>query len=151
MIRQTHQTTPKKLAPASRFTRTRAADFTSLCIRNVSAFNLTIAESQQSRSLDCPWSTGRESRAKNILPICVLRQDNRRAEGRHRTDRRASSSSSQLPKSRQIELGLLFNFGHYPKLQYERIVKTQLNRNLMRRFTSKVLASFSVFGGQFCG
>jgi GxxExxY protein len=28
-------------------------------------------------------------------------------------------------KAARFELGLLVNFGHYPKLQYERIVKTQ--------------------------
>ena len=29
-------------------------------------------------------------------------------------------------KASGFELGVLVNFGHYPKLQYERIVKTQL-------------------------
>jgi hypothetical protein len=29
-------------------------------------------------------------------------------------------------KAGGFELGLLVNFGHYPKLQYERIVKTQV-------------------------
>src|SRR6476661_8964693 len=28
-------------------------------------------------------------------------------------------------KAARFELGLLVNFGHYPKLQYERVVKTQ--------------------------
>ena len=31
-------------------------------------------------------------------------------------------------KAARFELGLLVNFGHYPKLQYERIVKTRSKR-----------------------
>jgi len=29
-------------------------------------------------------------------------------------------------KASKFELGLLINFGHYPKLQYERIAKTHM-------------------------
>ena len=100
--------------------------FTSPCIRNVSALNLSIAESQQSRSLDCPWSTGRILSQKYLADfVCYDKIIVELKAVTELTDEHRAQVLNYL-KAGRFELGLLVNFGHYPKLLYERIVKTQL-------------------------
>jgi len=43
------------------------------------------------------------------------------------------------------KLGLLVNFGHYPRLEYERLLPRDMNEQI---FVSKIFASSSVFRGQ---
>ena len=114
------------LALASKFTKTRAAAFTSLCIRNVLALNSSIAAFQQSRSQHCPWSIEAESLVKNISLILVC-YDKIIIELKaviELTDEHRAQVLNYL-KVGSFELGLLVNFGHYPKFQYERIAKTR--------------------------
>src|SRR6266576_782344 len=111
------------LVPASKFTKIRAAAFTSLCTRNVSALNSSIAVFQQSRSRDYPWNIEAEFSARNISPIL------------------------SAMKAGRFKLGLLVNFGHYPKLQYERIATTRSKPEFDEPISFEVFASFGVFGG----
>ena len=54
----------------------------------------------------------------------LLRENYCRTESRFRINRRASCATLKLSATGS-ELGLLVNFGHYPKLEYKRIAKTQ--------------------------
>jgi len=83
MIRQTHQTMPKKLAHDFIFKdecyaivgacfevyKDKGCGFTNPCIRNVSALNSSIAAYPQSPNQDCRSSIERGFSAKNISLI----------------------------------------------------------------------------------
>ena len=113
------------LVPASKFTKTRAADFTSLSTKSVSALNSTIAAFQprkrsgsleyRRRILNQKYFPDFVCYDKIIVELKALTE---------LTDEHRAQVLNYL-KAGRFELGLLVNFGHYPKLQYERIAKTR--------------------------
>ena len=118
------------LGPASKFTKTRAAAFTSLCIRNVLALNSSIAASQQSRSPDCPLNIEAEFSTKYFADfVCYDKIIVELKALTGLTDEHRAQVLNYL-KAGRFELGLLVNFDHYPKLQYERIAKTRFKPEL---------------------
>jgi hypothetical protein len=55
----------------------------------------------------------------------LLWQNYPRIESRFSISRRAPRAVVELSARSGFELGFLVNFSHYPKLEYERIAKTQ--------------------------
>ena len=114
------------LAPASKFTKTRAAAFTSLCIRNVLALNWNIAAFPQSRSRDYRWEYRGRILSQTYFPdfVCYGKIIVELKALTQLSDEHRAQVLNYL-KAGSFELGLLVNFGHYPKLEYERIAKTR--------------------------
>ena len=114
------------LAPASKSTKTRAAAFTSLCIKNVLALNWNIAAFPQSRSRDYRWEYRARILSQKYFPdfVCYEKIIVELKAITDLTDEHRAQVLNYL-KATRFELGLLVNFGHYPKLQYERIAKTR--------------------------
>ena len=111
------------LAPASKFTKTRAAAFTSLCSLGIELEHRripTIAQpglslEYRGRILSQKYFPDFVCYEKIIVELKAITD---------LTDEHRAQVLNYL-KATRFELGLLVNFGHYPKLQYERIAKTR--------------------------
>src|SRR5262245_55736747 len=114
------------LARASKFTKTRAAAFTSLYIRNVLALNSSIVAFQQIPQPGLSLEYRGRILAQKYFPdfVCYDKIIVELKAVTELTDEHRAQVLNYL-KASSFELGLLVNFGHYPGLQYERIVKTR--------------------------
>jgi GxxExxY protein len=96
------------------------------CTRNVLASNSSTAEFRQSRRRDCRWNIEAEFSTRNTSPIlsAITKIILELKAVTELTDEHRAQVLNYL-KAGRFELGLRVNFGHYPKLQCERIAKTR--------------------------
>jgi GxxExxY protein len=106
-----------------KFTKTRGAAFTSQFTRNASRSNSNIAAiAQPGLSLEYRGRILNQKYFPDFL--CYEKIIVELKAVTDLTDEHRAQVLNYL-KAGAFELGLLANFGHYPKLQYERIAKTR--------------------------
>jgi GxxExxY protein len=109
-----------------KFTKTRGAAFTSQFTRNASRSNSNIAAfaaiAQPGLSLEYRGRILNQKYFPDFLCYEKIIVELKAVTGL--TDEHRAQVLNYL-KAGAFELGLLVNFGHYPKLQYERIAKTR--------------------------